>query len=601
MLCAFVFSQLISAIFGIDPLTSLWSQPQRMTGVFVLIHLLVLFFCYLVVFRSLKTWKIYFLFNLLVGIIVIFLYWFPIFQSLNLESNGGSTLGNSTLLGTYLLFLISFGCILLFDTRTNPTTRILSLIFVSTFIFTLFETDAQAAQMSFLGACAVGIALGLIRLGKRSWMRWIGWSLLCLLISGFLLMSTLLFVPNSFVRERLSETGGPTRLILWETAWQAIKEKPFLGWGPEQFSYVSLLYYNPCLGSPQCGEGKWADRTHNIILETLVGSGVVGLIAYLGVFAVSIFTLWKRRFSNRSEEAITIIVLCLLSAYLVQNLTGFDSIVSLWFWFMLLAFVNWRDDLAKFDETTTSATTVSKKRRRIAILATLLLPVGFWYFVVEPFIGFKALSDSVQAQTIEDRLIAYQQAVWGSQAGLAYRRSYIAYETSSRLWYATRKDIADEYAADKAEIEMAKNALLETIKTTPNYLRASLMLARVYQIEHRLFRSDALVKAQQILEEAVQQNPNNPLPRWALTSILIENGNTQEALKQTQLAYDLNPDDPKAHLARLVAAKFARDEMLVQTYLEQSMQRSPTLTNELQSLALMNTATQLLVMLDSFY
>lgn len=191
--------------------------------------------------------------------------------------------------------------------------------------------------------------------------------------------------------------------------------------------------------------------------------------------------------------------------------------------------------------------------------------------------------------------------VSGSQAGLAYRQSYIAYETSSRLWYATRKDIADEYAADKAEIEMAKNALLETIKTTPNYLRASLMLARVYQIEHRLFRSDALVDAQQILEESIKLNPNNPLPLWALASVLLENGNAQEALAQTQIAFDLNPDDPKAHLTRLIAARFASDETLVNAFLQESLQQIPNQSVDLQAIVEMNTQTQSLTALEMFY
>jgi len=603
-LSLFVGTQVLSALVGIDLLNSLWSQPSRMTGVFLLIHLLGLFFAFSTLLRSWNIWRNFLAVNVLVGLIVSFLYWFPIFQALTLESNGGSTLGNSSLFGTYLLFIIGFSCVLALDTQARFSVRTHGAVCAIIFLITLFSTDAHATQISLIGALILALALTLVRLGKHPWMRRLGWSLVGLLVSGIIGLSILVFISGSSIQERFLDIGGPTRFVLWNMAWQAIQERPILGWGPENFSYVSLNFYNPCLGSKACGEGKWSDRAHNIFLETLVGSGILGLLAYLGVFAMAVRSVWRRRFLEPSQEAISITLLCLLAAYLIQNQTGFDSVVSLLFWVITLAFINWRTDeknQALLTPIPKSNLNPSRRAFVLPVFATLFLPVGLLYFVAQPTIGFQSLSSSVQSQTIQTRLQAYERAINVSQAGLPYRRSYMAYETSSKFWYASRQNVGGEYAAVKAEIKMAKDALMDTINRTPNYLRASLMLARIYQVESRLIRSSALEDAQTVLEKAIALNLNNPLPRWALASVLIERGKHEEAFTQTQEAFDLNPDDPKAHLARLVTAKFTLDESLQQLLFQESVAQMPDLTDDLQAIISMNPDAQLLAALDSFY
>ena len=70
--------------------------------------------------------------------------------------------------------------------------------------------------------------------------------------------------------------------MIWNISWQGVKERPILGWGQDNFSFVFTKYYNPQMYAQE----PWFDRSHNVFLDWLVAAGVVGLIAYLYLFLV---------------------------------------------------------------------------------------------------------------------------------------------------------------------------------------------------------------------------------------------------------------------------------------------------------------------------
>ena len=319
----------------------------------------------------------------------------------------------------------------------------------------------------------------------------------------------------------------------------------------------------------------------------------------MAIFLAAIVALWRQPSSERRNEMVLLCAIALLAAYILQNQTGFDSVVSLFSWFVLLAFIQFTTTAASHDERLTPVT--HTRRRTQSILAALALPAGLWFFVLQPLIGFLSLSASVQASTIDDHLTSYDRAVNLSRAGIHYRRSYMAYETTSTLWYLAGVNQSPYPNAIRAELELAKSALQDTLAHTPNYLRASLMLARVYQVESHLFRPLALEEAQAVLKEAIASNPHNPLPLWAMASVLIQQGNAREALEQAQMAFELNPDNPKAHTNRLLAAVFLKDQTLLSSLMQESLERFPNATQDFQMVASLDTASTNLAALDLFY
>jgi hypothetical protein len=79
----------------------------------------------------------------------------------------------------------------------------------------------------------------------------------------------------------------PGRLLLWRAAVRIATAHPILGVGPDNFRKVYGGYI---------GQTTWDARVHanNMYLETLAGSGVVGLAAMLWLMIASGRALWRR-------------------------------------------------------------------------------------------------------------------------------------------------------------------------------------------------------------------------------------------------------------------------------------------------------------------
>jgi O-antigen ligase len=93
------------------------------------------------------------------------------------------------------------------------------------------------------------------------------------LVGGFWLMSGTDFVQKSPVLSRFTNLSWAdrtidSRLTIWQMGWQAVKERPVLGWGPENFIVIFSKYYQPKLWNQE----PWFDRSHNIYLDWLINA-----------------------------------------------------------------------------------------------------------------------------------------------------------------------------------------------------------------------------------------------------------------------------------------------------------------------------------------
>ncbi len=66
-----------------------------------------------------------------------------------------------------------------------------------------------------------------------------------------------------------------SRTAVWHTASNAIMQRPFLGYGQENFAFI---FPSEKLIT--------VDNTHNIFLEILVSSGIFGLITYVSFILI---------------------------------------------------------------------------------------------------------------------------------------------------------------------------------------------------------------------------------------------------------------------------------------------------------------------------
>ena len=95
---------------------------------------------------------------------------------------------------------------------------------------------------------------------------------------------------------------------------QAVKEKPLLGWGRENFSLGFNKYFNPAFEKAKLGEA-WEDRAHNIFLEEAINGGLFGLSSYLIFILIFLFFLRKNHLFTAA-----------LLAYLLQGFFGVNTL-----------------------------------------------------------------------------------------------------------------------------------------------------------------------------------------------------------------------------------------------------------------------------------
>lgn len=135
----------------------------------------------------------------------------------------------------------------------------------------------------------VGLAVVLIFIGAWRW-------LLGLTAAGIVIgaLGVLMFP------DRLLDMGGdgtePTRFTIWRSSVEMIKSHPVFGVGPDQFLYQ----YNRRFVEPMGWPERYTSHPHNIILDTWLRLGVLGLASFVTMIIGMVWwiqkkTIWIRR------------------------------------------------------------------------------------------------------------------------------------------------------------------------------------------------------------------------------------------------------------------------------------------------------------------
>lgn len=134
----------------------------------------------------------------------------------------------------------------------------------------------------------------------------------------------------------------PGRSQLWRAAWNAFKAKPILGLGPDQFRHR----YPEYLPGVEPDENV---RTHNIVLEAAVNTGLIGLAAMLFLLlsaAWTVFRLVRERSLGRGARLVSLGLAAALAAYASHGMTDY----LLWqtgmafLFFTILGLAAWLED-----------------------------------------------------------------------------------------------------------------------------------------------------------------------------------------------------------------------------------------------------------------
>ena len=540
VLIVFAFFLLIliaSTILGQDPSRSFWSKFERMTGLATWLHLFGLFLALSNTLKSVEAWKRFFALSVGIGTIISLMAIAEQagVKAFDFSQRGGSTLGNTSFLGTYLLFNVFFAAYLFFSGKGWQ-----KIIWASSTILAvlaIYFSHARAASwVSIGGLLLMGMLFWAFRT-RRAKIKIVGRVMLAIGCLAVLAAIVMLFIPHTPVSDKFTAIATKSRPVNWAMAWKGFIEKPLFGWGLENYYLVFPKYFNPCLFTPECGGEIWFDRTHNIVLDTLVTSGVFGLVAYLGLLAVLITALYK----SRQKDFWAFAALTSLAvAYFIQNLSVFDMPVSLLLFIMVLAFGSF--SLNREQEGEEADIALSIKHKWPAIIVVIIFLISFSYFVIQPAKADRYTLKAIQAQSFSERLKFAQGALTASAAGKYQIRDFFA----EQFMLDIQRHFQDIMANDEAK-QIAKNQLdflvqesEKTIEESPLDYSAVLKFAQIYNL-YTMFDFSKAALAESYAREALVLSPDNPQGYWALAQSEIYSGKFDEAITAAKKAVDLEP------------------------------------------------------------
>jgi len=336
-----------STVSAADLSKAIFSTRERLTGYFLMIHLAAFFLIAASVMNSAAGKRKLLEASVLTSLAVSLYGLGQFIQAADWRARIGSTLGNPSYLAAWLLFNLFFGVRLFGDETRRPAWRQIWLASVlinfAAFIFT-------ASRAAYLGLYAGLIILAAIAAlarpatgDSRGTTKKIAAAFLALAILAptlFIFAARSGIIPQTGPISRLTNLsniwvyGLRNRVIAWQIAWQAFKEKPVLGWGPEHFNNAFDKYFNPEIAAATGMPEAWFDRSHNALLDALAMGGLVGGTATL-VLIIALFAASGRLL--RSDKLAGAVFLAALAGYAAQSLFFFDTIGSYLPLFLLAA------------------------------------------------------------------------------------------------------------------------------------------------------------------------------------------------------------------------------------------------------------------------
>ena len=402
LLAAFaLFLVIIAAadLFGVNPFKSFWSNFERMDGWVTLAHLFAYFVVAAAVLNTEKLWRALLQTSLAVSVIVGLYALLQLFGIASLNPGFSSTarldatFGNPIYLAAYMLFHAFFAAFLLAGIWRREGFRAsspLAFLYIGVLILDtliLFLTSTRGAILGLLGGAILAALLYIFSFDASRKTRQV--------VVGAVILVMLFGVIVRFSRETawvesvpflqrlasisLEDSTTKARIMNWGMAWEGVKERPILGWGQENYAIVFSKYYNPNM----YGQEQWFDRVHNVIFDWLVAGGLLGLAAYLSLFAIPLRYLWRK--GEETAAAFTPAEKCvltgLLAAYFFHNLFVFDNVMSYITFTTVLALIASRLGTATNAKRLFANVVVPARTFPVAVLAAIALVWGAAWFV----------------------------------------------------------------------------------------------------------------------------------------------------------------------------------------------------------------------------
>jgi O-antigen ligase/tetratricopeptide (TPR) repeat protein len=542
----------LATIFGISPYKSFWSSFERMEGFWQYWHYFLYFIVLAGTFKESKDWFRLAFVSIGASLIASVYAVFQLLGKLDVHQGDvrlDATMGNATYLAMYLvfhIFLLVYVSIKM--SASKIWVRLIPLVLAVFEFFIVYKTATRGALLGFLAGVFIFALVNAIL--SKGLVRKVSVSALGVVILipiTFFLIKDSSFVQNSetlsrFASISISETTTQSRFIIWKMAFESFKDRPILGWGPESFVYIFSKYYNSELWRQE----PWFDRAHNVFLDWLTSTGIVGFIAYFALFGSAIFVLIKSLKSKLIGSKEVGCFLGLMAAYLVSNIFVFDSFNSYFIFFALLAYWHFVYTNSKSENKTESYIFPKNIKAGIAIIVLISTAYTLLFFNLRPILASKSIVGALQVITYAKN---GQENSRDLNGGLEILKKGINYNTfgtteirEQLAQYAGKinNDPATSKEGKKKFVGYALDQMKLQRDTFPYDIRAKAFLSTLYG-DYGDYENAILVA-----KEGLDISRQRQQFWFILAEAYFKAGEESLAIDAMKSAYELAPEYPEA-------------------------------------------------------
>lgn len=580
----FLFAYILSTVFSIDKTASFWGINHLQTeSLYTFVFYALFFFLIADNLRDRKIIKraveVVILASLpvsLYGILQHFGIDFISDWSNDVSSRIISSIGNPAYLGHYLIMIMPLTLAWFFLLKNFQKRIIVFLIFILQ-LAALSFTYSRAAWLGLAGGLFLFFLLwGLKKKNKLIWLAPLAVFLLISIFASVFYFNPSLaenFKENSFISRfassfTLRDDTSLSRLTVWKTGWQIIKEKPILGHGPQTFIYTFNSHYPPSLLKY---EKQDFGSAHNQLIDLAASHGILGLGIFLFLLAYFFYAAAKLFFrtENYFKQMLCLASLCSVSAFFIENQFIFANPVSYVYFYFFLGLVS---SLHNSNEEEIFSKEKQKKARSSSFYPLVLIFVLTLVYLTSflPLTANKYYQKAMASQSIEDRIYLLEQSV-NSAGGLSFNLYYAKlseeYLNLAKILY--KKDKIKE--AEKI-LKMAEELSQEIIAKQPLNIDFYLFLGNLYNYWGENIDPEKTELADQYYKKAIELAPGKQELYWHWGYRLFFRGRQESALEKFRQAVNLDPSVPEPYFKLAQIYKLMGQDMESEKYFQKGQE-----------------------------
>lgn len=512
----------LAGLLAVSPELAFWSNMSRMSGLVLLFHVAAFGLMLTSAFKDEKGWGRVFGATAISGALVTLPTYLPSLDPVS-ETMVKSSFGNDSYVAAYLTFALFFSLILYFQSKNWKQKSIFAasaviMLFSPLFIdlLALFSFNSLTDVIGTARAAAASILIGLIlaaivyiATSTRALLALSAKMALAIFATILIALSVSILIPGTPIQEKLDDLGLGSRVVFWHSAIEGFKDRPLLGYGPENYSVAFYKHFDPALLTEEYAFETYTSKPHSAYLEILVSGGVLSFVPYMMVWLLAFFSLWRLWQRQQITRPTLALLAGLLSAYLLQNLVLFDTLSSYMGIGIVIAY------LAYAEIGPRPYIKLGQPSKQKAVLIGGITMAALYFLVLVPFTQQSRLIYALEEVTVTERASMYEDLFTLSPSLRApigeYMMGKLLAVVPPMIGEMTPKQkelVLEDVSSLRGEVE-------RYMPEEPVHYRHAYFLARLYLLEWVLNPEEAILEKVENLEAHLNKlSPNNPQNDW---------------------------------------------------------------------------------------